>query len=57
MGELGFVLAQLDPFYWQHEDPVSAVEIDGDFRRRGPLDELGQYSEWHPNRATSVLNR
>jgi FkbM family methyltransferase len=50
MGEIGFVLAQLDPFKWLSEDPVSAVEIDGVFRRRGQVDELGA-----PNLAKAVL--
>jgi hypothetical protein len=42
MREVGFVLAQLDPFHWLSEDPVSAVEIDAVFRRRGRVDELGE---------------
>jgi hypothetical protein len=36
MGEEGFVLAQLTPVTCLREDPVSAIEIDGVFRRRRP---------------------
>ena len=39
MQEVGFVLAQLTPVNWLKDDPVSAVEIDGVFRRRGSADE------------------
>jgi FkbM family methyltransferase len=39
MREKGFVLAQLTPVNWLKEDPVSAVEIDGIFRRHGSADE------------------
>lgn len=34
LGDAGFVLAQLNPVSYLMEDPVSAVEIDGVFRRR-----------------------
>jgi FkbM family methyltransferase len=40
MREMGFVLAQLTPVHWVSEDPVSVLEIDGVFRRCGPVDEL-----------------
>ena len=36
MGNAGFVLAQLTPVTCLREDPVSAIEIDGIFRRRRP---------------------
>jgi FkbM family methyltransferase len=39
MRHVGFVLAQLTPVNWLREDPVSAVEIDGVFRRRCRADE------------------
>jgi FkbM family methyltransferase len=34
MGDAGFVLAQLTLVNWLREDPASAIEIDGVFRRR-----------------------
>jgi len=34
MGDAGFVLAQLTPVNCLREDPVSAIEINGVFRRR-----------------------
>ncbi len=38
MSKRGFVLAQITPVNWLSEDSVSAVEIDGIFRRRGSQD-------------------
>lgn len=39
MEEAGFVPAQLTPVNWLKDDPVSAVEIDGLFRRHNNADE------------------
>jgi FkbM family methyltransferase len=39
MQDAGFVLAQLTPVNWLKDDPVSAVEVDGLFRRRDSTDE------------------
>jgi hypothetical protein len=44
LDEVGFVLAQVDPFNWLGEDPVSAVEVEAVFRRRDRVDELGAKS-------------